>query len=483
MGNNLWKVYEYIDKHLDEHIEDIQRLVRQPSVSFTDEGVRECADMLVQMIREKGGTRAELCDFPDGFPVVYGEVKSKNPQAKTIIAYTLYDVMPADEEGWKFPPFGAEIHEGAEIGLPEDYGKVIVGRGARNQKGPGAAFMNAVKSMLEVEGDVPVNILYAFDGEEECASPHFREFILRYEKDLRSAGAAYYCNPATDEHNVQNIYLGFRGVISVEIVVRGGDWGGPARGHLQPAEGALVDAPPWRLIWALASLKSLDGRILVDGFYDDLRQMTADEKELMEKVKVASGRADSEKLKRSLGVKRWKGGKPLEEVIDGYFWGPFINIDGLVSGYIGPRVKTTFPNSATAKIDIRLFPNMDRRDIIEKLKKHFLKHGFPEVEVRVLKMGDAECSYNASTTSKDEPIVRSAVKAAEALGYKSVLWPIYTGSTPLSMFCEAPLRIPAVSAGLGRMGNPHRENEYITLEGIRIYEKFVAAFLHEYART
>ena len=148
MSANLEKVYDYIEKHFDEHVENVRRLVRQPSISFTNEGVEKCADMLVQAIKDLGGQRAERCDFKDGFPVVYGELMSKNPNAKTIIVYTLYDVMPVDEEGWKVPPFSAEILEGTEIGLPQDYGKVVVGRGARNQKGPIVAFMNSVKAWM-----------------------------------------------------------------------------------------------------------------------------------------------------------------------------------------------------------------------------------------------------------------------------------------------------------------------------------------------
>ena len=480
MSANLERVYDYIEKHFDEHVENVRTLVRQPSISFTNEGVEKCADMLVQAIKEVGGQRAERCDFKDGYPVVYGELMSKNPKAKTIIVYTLYDVMPVDEDGWKVPPFSAEILEGTEIGLPQDYGKVVVGRGARNQKGPIVAFMNSVKAMLEVEGDIPVNLLFAFDGEEECMSPHFPEFIRRYEKELRRASAAYYCNPATDEHNVHNIYLGFRGIAPIEIEVKGGDWGGPVRGPLFPSEDALLDAPAWRLIWALASLKSPDGRIQVDGFYDDFRKPDSEEQEFIDEVKL---KMDSDTLKKRLGVKQWRRGKPLEELLDDYLWGPVINIDGLVGGYIGPRVKTTFPHKVTAKMDIRLFPNMDRDDIVAKLRRHFDKHGFPEVEVRLLTMGDAKCGYNAVRTSKKEPIVQSAIRAAGSLGFKSVTWPIYFGSTPLGMFSEPPLRLPVVSAGLGRMGNDHRENEYITLEGIRIYEKFIAAFLHDYAKT
>ena len=227
------------------------------------------------------------------------------------------------------------------------------------------------------------------------------------------------------------------------------------------------------------TLKDEEGKLAVEGFYDDFRPPHQEEQELINEVKA---KMDSETLKRRLGVKRWKEGKDLKELLDNYLWEPFINIDGIVGGYIGPMVKTSFPHKVTAKVDVRLFPDMDRDDILEKLKRHFIKKGFPEVEVRVQTMGGARCGYNPSRTSEKEPVVQSAIRAAASLGYQSVIWPIYFASTPLGMFSQPPLNMPAISAGLGRMGNDHRENEYFTLEGIRIYEKFVVAFLHDFSQ-
>jgi acetylornithine deacetylase/succinyl-diaminopimelate desuccinylase-like protein len=143
--------------------------------------------MLVTLLKDRGAQRAELVEFKEGFPVVYGELDSKRPDVKTLIVYSLYDVMPCDEDGWVVPPFSGEIVDAKEIDLPPDYGKCIVGRGARNQKGPLVAFLNAVKTMLEVEGDIPVNLIFTFDGEEEMGSPHFREFRDRYLGRLKRA--------------------------------------------------------------------------------------------------------------------------------------------------------------------------------------------------------------------------------------------------------------------------------------------------------
>jgi acetylornithine deacetylase/succinyl-diaminopimelate desuccinylase-like protein len=392
--------------------------------------------------------------------------------------------MPVDEEGWKVEPFSADIIDGTEIHLPPDYGRVIVGRGARNQKGPIIAFMNALRAMKEAEGDIPVNIIFTLDGEEECMSPHFPEFLKRYEKDLSRADAAYYVNPGSDENNVHNMYLGYRGIIPIELEVKGGEWGGPARGPLFSAEDALVDAPAWRLVQAMATLRDADGKILIDGFYDDLRPPNEEERELIEKVKANSGRADPEVMKQKLGVKKWKRGKSFEELVDNYLWGPLINIDGIVGGYTGPMVKTGLPHRVLAKMDIRLFPDMETEDIVRKLRRHLDKHGFPEVEIKRQEMGGARSGWNASTVPFDSPVVQSAIRTGEQMGAKgTVVWPIYFASCPLGMMAGSPLHLPVVSAGLGRMGNEHQDNEYFTLDGVNIYEKWVTAFLHDYAST
>src|SRR2546426_8565410 len=221
------RLFEYIDKHFDQHLESIRRLVRQRSISVEGDGVRDCAEMFRGVIQDLGARRTKLVEFAGGFPVVYGELWSSDPKAKTLIVYCLYDVMPVVDETWITPPFAAEIVEAREAGLPESYGPCLIGRGASNQKGPLMCVINALKSMKAVEGDIPVNVLFVVEGEEEITSPHMAEFRDRFLEELRLADAAYFPNPYQDERGRSQIHLGTKGLVAFELRVKGGDWGGP----------------------------------------------------------------------------------------------------------------------------------------------------------------------------------------------------------------------------------------------------------------
>jgi len=476
--DEIGKIHAHIDNNFQEHLERTRRNLRIPGVSlteplYTNEEVFKSANDLLNYIKELGPVEAELAET-DGYPVVYGRVNSKNPNAKTVILYSLYDLMPADEPGWKAPPFAAEILDAEEIGLPAFYGKCIVSRGARNQRGPNMGFINALKSIKEVTGDIPVNVIFAVEGEEELASPHLPQFRDRYMDKLKGADGCFYPNPSTDYYGRHHVILGYRGLIALELQVKGGDWGGPAERSLFSAEDHMVDAPAWRLVWALNSLRGPDDKIAIEGFYDDVRPWTEEEREMVEKLKKLF---DEEVYKRERGVKKLKRGLPGIKLYESYLMDPRLNINGYSSGYTGPAIKTSFPDSAKAKIDIRLVPNMLADDILRKLRRHLDKHGFPEVEIKV------QASYGWVRTSIKSEIVQAALRAADRHGVESICHPLYFGSTPSVVFGGPPLNIPCVSAGLGRMGRPHEANEYITVEGLREFEKYVVTFLYEYAKA
>jgi acetylornithine deacetylase/succinyl-diaminopimelate desuccinylase-like protein len=475
--NEYDNVYEHIDTHFDDHIKLTQELLRKEDISLSELAivpeVVECGEMLVKWIEDLGGD-SHLVEFKDGNPVVYGKIKSKNPDAKTIIGYSLYDVMPVEGEEWTTPPFAAEIIDADRIGLPADFGKCIVARGARNQKGPIAGFLNAVASMLAVNGDIPVNIIFAFDGEEELGSPHFPEFRDRYVDKLKKAEAVYYMNPSQDAEKKHHIFLGAKGVMGLELVAEGGDWGGPVDRALFSADHVWIDAPTWRLVGALNTLVDQDGRVLVEGFYDNFKSANAEQKANIERLRELF---DDEKEKIRLGIKRWRKGLPMQDLLEDFIMSPFINIDGLVSGHIGPKIKTMLPRRAVAKIDVRLMPDMDKDEILQKLRSHLDKKGFADVQIKV----EQGC-YNWTKTAGDADIVKATVKAAEMHGVTSYVWPTYYASIPTAAFSEPPLNLPVIGAGLGRMGRPHEADEFFTVEGLRDYEKYVVTFLNEYAK-
>lgn len=477
MPEEYTQIEAYIEDRFDEHLERIRTLLQQPSVSLTTEldspEVRRCAEMVRDDILELGAERAELVEFEEGYPVVFGILRSRDPEAKTLILYCFYDVMPADEPEWRVPPFAAEILDAEEIGVPAFFGKCLVARGANHPKGPLVAFMNALRSVQEVTGDIPVSVIFVIEGEEEIASRNLPEFRDRFMEELKEADGVYFPTPAQslDEKGVHEFRLGYKGWIPIELKVEGGEWGGPTR-TLGSADVAWVDAPAWRLVWALNTLLGPDGRVLIEGFYEDVREPTPEEVELL---RAAKQEFDEEGKKTELGIARFKGGQPGEALFERYVMDPVLNIDGLVSGYTGPQIQTTLPKDAVAKITIKIVPNMKREDVLAKLRRHLDRHGFPEVQI------DTYGGYPWSRTSPKADIVQAALRAADMHGVKSAPWPTYVYCAPFSLFTEPPLNLPSVAAGLGRKGKGHSANEYLTVDGIRLFEKWVVTFLHEYA--
>jgi acetylornithine deacetylase/succinyl-diaminopimelate desuccinylase-like protein len=478
------KIFDYIDAHFDGHLELTRKFLRQPGVSLTEEhnpDVEKSAELLAEILRDAGAKDAML--FPlkggplkGGYPVVYGNIKSKDTKAKTLIVYSLYDLMPTEEPEWIVPPHSATLMSAEENDLPREWGKVVVARGARNQRGPMMGFINAIRSIRELTGDIPVNIIFVFEGEEEIMSPNIHQFVDKYINELKKADGVILSNfgqvgPKGDHH----IRLGTKGVVTFELKVKGGDWGGPVKRGLFAADEAWVDAPAWRLVWALSSLQSPEGKILIDGFYDDIRPLIDEEKKLMGE---AMANFDEESTKADLGIVKFKGGKTGKNLFEGYQLGPIVNIDGFNAGWTGPYVKTFFPSSAIAKMDIRLVPNQDHEDITRKLRNHLNAHGFKEVEIN--KLG----GYNPARCSVETPLAQAAIRTTEKFGLKTIVLPSSPSVNGTHAALGGPkLGLPVVYAGLGRGNRTHQANEYFTVNGLRLHEKWVAAFLYEYGKA
>jgi len=234
---NLTNILKAINDQFDsDHLPRIQRFVRQPSVSATGEGTRETAEMVMQEIRDLGGSDVHLAEIPKGefgHPQVYGELIT-DPKKKTILFYSMYDVQPV-EPGWEVGgkpvnPFGGEIHHFEWF--PGCTGTCLINRGITNQKGPTQAFFNVLRTIKALEGELPVNFIFAIEGEEELASIHMESFIANYREKLKRADLVYFPMGAeTYDGNVQ-LNLGVRGVFPMKIRMAGGDWGGPISRHI-----------------------------------------------------------------------------------------------------------------------------------------------------------------------------------------------------------------------------------------------------------
>jgi acetylornithine deacetylase/succinyl-diaminopimelate desuccinylase-like protein len=447
----LEKVYGYIDAHKQKFLKDLIKLVKQPSVSARNEGIKECAELVEEMMKAAGLSVLTLREEGSN-PLVYGEIKSKSSQ-KTLLFYNHYDVQPPEPlEEWSFDPYSGEIHDGK-----------IYGRGVADNKGNFVSRLKAVQAFLETVGDVPVNIKFVVEGEEEVGSPHLASVIQRH-KDLFTADAAIWEFGGTDRKGRPMVYLGLKGVLSVELRVKG------AARDVHSSGAPLVPNPAWRLVWALNSLKNEKDEILIEGFYDDVVPPTEEEMNYVKRIPF-----EEEEEKKSLGLKEFLHNMSGLEALKALLYNPTCTINGFLTGYTGAGSKTVLPNKAMAKLDFRLVPRQMPEGILAKLKKHLENRGFGDVEV--VCHGFTE----PVKTPLDDDFVRLVIKTAERIYAKeAVVYPTSAASGPMHLFRNR-FGYPVVSVGCAHSeSRGHAPNENITIEGFVKGTKFMAAILNDF---
>lgn len=459
------KVQAHIDKHFAQHLTQIRQYVRQPSISADGTGMKETAEMTKAFIEQLGGT-SEIVQT-DGWPVVYGELNADAP--KTLIIYGMYDVQPVEEEKgeWIVPPFAGKI-----VAM-KPFGKCLVNRGAINTKAPLRAFFNVCQSILAVEGKLPVNLVFVIEGEEELGSLHMPQFVEKYKDKLKKADAVFFPFPQEDSKGKVILPSGVKGIIYIDLICQGGKWGGPTKRGIHSSFNACIDSPVWRLLWALATLKTPDGKITIEHFHENVSPPGTEEEQLLKKLTKTF---DEEAWRKEHEVQRFTDDLHGIELLKRYAYAPTVNVDGLVSGYMGEGTKTVLPHWAKAKIDIRLVPHMSPEETISKLKTHLRKKGYSDIQIKL-----HDC-YTWAQTSVKEQCVQAMIRAYRKLGYMPEIWPRLAGSAPFCVFNQPPLNLPFVIGGLGHGGRMHAPNEYFVVEGIKNNEKSVAAFLYECAR-
>ncbi|MCX8119084.1 MAG: M20/M25/M40 family metallo-hydrolase [Desulfobacterota bacterium] len=450
------RIHDHIDENFTEHLERCRAFLRQKSVSATGEGIRETARIVREFIREIGG-EAEFHGDED-FPIVLGRVNTGSP--RTLIIYGMYDVQPAEEEKWTSPPFGAEIKT-----LP-NLGPCVIARGAVNSKGALAGLFNALKSIVESDR-LPLNLLFTIEGEEEIGSPHFEPFIREHRNELKGIGAVDF-DFNEDSNRKVSLHLGLKGIVYLDLICRGGKKGGPTE-SIHGSVSAWIASPVWRLVHALATLVDDSERITIEGFYENVAPLTATDLDLLKRLAESFDERAFLREMKALSFKyRLKGVDLLRKGL----FDPIINIDGIHAGYYGKGTKTVLPRSAVAKLDIRFGPNMEPEEVIEKFKRHLIQKGFDDIDVIV------RDNYTWSKTDFHETLVQKFIATYKAFGRDPEIWPMATWAAPYFVFSRI-LRIPVVSGGLGHGGRQHSSDEYMTIEGLRDFEKFVATFLYQ----
>ena len=447
------KIDSYLEKNLDKSIAELSRLVAQPSVGAQNLGMKECATLVGGMLKERG-FEVRIMDTA-GAPVVYGERKGRSD--KTLLIYNHYDVQPPEPlELWETPPFEPSLRNGK-----------LYGRGVSDDKGHIVSRLHAIDALLDAEGELPCTIKFVIEGEEETASVNLYQFVVD-NQELLKADACMWEFGGVDHTDTPVQYLGLRGIcyeeLSIDLLSTDVHSG---------LGGSIFPNAAWRLVWALNSLKGPDERILIPGFYDNIKKPTARDVELLTALDDPT-----EDYKSRYGVpyfiKGLTGGVDLkvEEIFS-----PTCTICGLTSGYQGPGSKTVLPARASAKVDFRLIPDQDPADILKKLRAHLDAQGFADVQITDLG-GDAP-----ARTDPDDPFIQMVAKLAEEVyEMPQKLIPMSGGSGPNHPFVHV-LGLPVATAGLGYPDTKaHAPNENIRVDLYLKHARHMARLITEFAK-
>jgi acetylornithine deacetylase/succinyl-diaminopimelate desuccinylase-like protein len=448
-ADDLQPVYAAIAKQHQENVERLQRWIRQPTIAATKEGIEPGCALTMQLLRDAGFQRVERIPT-DGGPGIFATLDAG--ARRTVALYFMYDVKQVDPKEWTSPPWSAAL-----VDKP-GFGKVLVGRGAVNQKGPEAAFLAALHAFKSAGRKLPVNLVLVAESEEEIGSPHIAQIARRPEiqKALARAIGVFMPTAAQDPDGEVTVVLGGKGIIEAELTSDGAKWGrGPAK-DVHSSNRARLDSPAVHLVQALATLVSADGNDpAIDGFADAARPLGPDE---LAMVADAAKRRNEATEKKLLSVTRWMRDLDFRAALERLAGKPTVNIEGLVAGYTGAGGKTVLPHRAVAKLDFRLVPNMTAAASLDAIKRHLAKRGFGDIDVNMTG------GYDPTTTRRDAPLIQAQLAVYKRHGIEPIVWPRGGGSWPGYVFTGAPLKLAAGHFGLGHGSGAHAPDEYYVIE-------------------
>jgi acetylornithine deacetylase/succinyl-diaminopimelate desuccinylase-like protein len=464
-ADDLSDIRAEVTKRHDEAVKRLQEWIALPSIAAENRNFPAGAEFMAKLARDAGFQQVTILNT-DGKPGVFATLDAGAP--KTVGLYFMYDVKQFDPAEWTSPPLEAKLVDKPNVG------KVIVGRGAVNQKGPESAFLAALHAIRGAGKKMPVNLVLVAEGEEEIGSPHIGQLVHRPEVEaaLRKTIGVFMPSASQDLDGVVTVSLGAKGVVELELVASGEKWGrGPSK-DIHSSLKAMVDSPAWRLVKALDTLVSDDGNTILIENYPKPRPISAEEKAM---IAEAMKRRSEANAKKSLGVQHWIDDLPWQEANERLESQPTVNIEGLVGGYTGPGGKTILPHRAAAKIDMRLVPDMKMADAAAALRAHLTKRGYPDIEVNVTG------GYDPTSTPASASLIQSQVSVLKRAGINPVLWPRNAGSYPGYVFTDAPLKLAAGHFGLGHGSGAHAPDEYYLIESsnpnVKGYDGAVMSFV------
>lgn len=413
----------YVDQHQERFLEELFELLRIPSVSTAAKfkgDVQRAARFVRQKLEDAGVDRAEIHET-DGHPIVYAE-KMVDPQAPTVLVYGHYDVQPADPlELWDSPPFEPEIRDGK-----------IYARGACDDKGQMYMHVKALETM-NAQGNIPCNIKFLIEGEEEIGSDHLSPFV-EANRELLSSDVVLISDTNIISNENPSITVGLRGMSYLEVEVTG-----PNRDLHSGMYGGTVANPINVLGKMIASLKDDQGRITIPGFYDKVVELSEEERQ-----EINRAPHDDDEYKRALDIDELAGeaGYTTPERIG---IRPTLDVNGIWGGYTQEGAKTVLPSKANAKISMRLVPNQNHKEIDELFIRHLQQIAPPTVKLKVTSHHGGQ----AAVVPSDSVGVQAASKAFEEAWGKKPFLTREGGSIPIVSLFQQTLGIDSVLMGFG----------------------------------
>lgn len=433
---SIGQVHAFIEQHADIGVSMLKRLIDQRSTSADGYGVRECAALLEQLLRNMGAA-AQIIETP-GYPVVYGECRSEHPEAATVVIYNHYDVQPAgSESAWDTPPFTAVEKNGR-----------IYGRGAGDNKGQLMANLFGVFAWLQVHGRTPVNVKFVYEGEEEIGCRSFQSFLEGH-PDLLRGDIVIISDSGIHAGGAPFILYGVRGslLFSLRSVTANTD-------HHSGNKGGVIPEAAWELTDALSSMRGADGKVNIEGFYDGIVGPTA--KDL---AMIDSAPYDPGELMGAYGL-----AKPLTLSKRQYYsklmFEPTLSILALQSGQTaGEAIPGAIPGKARVVLNVRFPYAQTARQLFGAIEKH-IKERNPDIEVIY------HSASAASRTMADLPVMEAVSSAVEtAFGRKAIQLPSMGASWGSFHLWEKLMHMPAIIIPYANADeNNHGPNENMRID-------------------
>ena len=458
------QVHKYRLAHENGIVAEFARLLSIPNLASDTPNIERNAQAIATML-ENRGVGVQLLHIPGAPPIVYGRLSAPGVRP-TIGIYAHYDGQPVDSSQWQSPPFSPVLRDSAGQTVDwktqnhYDPESRIYARSAGDDKAAIAATISALDALSSVNEHLSVNVKFLFDGEEESGSPHWAE-ILSKNPDALEADIWLLCDgPLTPSRRMQ-VFFGNRGETDLEMTVYG-----PARPMHTGNYGNWAPNPIVLLTHLLDSMRDTDAKILIPGFYDDVRALTASERQAL-----ANSAGSDEALKQEFAIAAPEGnGASLAEQL----LKPAINVRGIRAGYVGEQANNTISSEAVAMVDFRLVPNQTEERVRQQVEEHIARQGFfivhqtPDIAIRMAHARMVRLEWKSDfpvfRIGMDNPTAQAVVKAIERATGTPIVQAVSMGGTVPMYLLSGSGHTPVLGVPIAN----HDDNQHAADENLRL---------------